>query len=236
MKSLLMSLLSLLLFLLPMRGMAQDASQAGKPHITTEADIPRFTYDVSGSASEVFQNPEAMDDLMKRLRLDIKGLLEDYVIDDRATRKSIHGTLAMIALLEEDYSAAGRHIDLARELEEKQASRAAANLLLRSLLAARQAMDNGQELQWQEALSHALQDRLGSMPWDIVQDEIESIKGQLELMSENLALGIIQSTMDPAVSEKGSLSADLAKQLASMKVYVTMILPDRDTYHSVLTS
>jgi subtilisin family serine protease len=58
--------------------------------------------------------------------------------------------------------------------------------------------------------------------------------GTLELVSENLLIGIIQSQLDPAVEKLGHVSGEVADQLIGMRVFVDVVQPYKDEIVEVL--
>ncbi|MEJ2547672.1 MAG: hypothetical protein P8125_07615, partial [Gemmatimonadota bacterium] len=80
-------------------GPSDDAATAGaesddaRPRITNQDQLPRHTYEVEASASEILTSEDAFAPLAAAVRSDIESLLADYEIEDRATLESLEGTL-----------------------------------------------------------------------------------------------------------------------------------------------
>ena len=49
---------------------------------------------------------------------------------------------------------------------------------------------------------------MNDLPWSVVGDEIESTKGTMEIITENVIRGILQGSVDPVVARTGEASAD----------------------------
>ncbi|MCK4746674.1 MAG: S8 family serine peptidase, partial [Bacteroidales bacterium] len=77
------------------------------------------------------------------------------------------------------------------------------------------------EKAFRESLSASMKD----LPWEIVQDDVESIKGSFEILSENLLVGIYKTQYDPAVKETGKISGDIAEAIIDARITVDKTLP-----------
>jgi len=72
-----------------------------KKVIKSQDDVPRFTYELPASASEVFASKESMDALVVKLQADYEKLLQEYDIQDKSLLKGVYGTLKNIDLYNE---------------------------------------------------------------------------------------------------------------------------------------
>ena len=66
------------------------------------------------------------------------------------------------------------------------------------------------------------------LPRDIVQNEVEQMKGVLEMFSESMLLGLVSAQFAPAVEKSGSISRDLALQLINVQNFLTFTLPVKE--------
>jgi hypothetical protein len=58
----------------------------GKNKVTSQSDLPRFTYPVKGSASGLLQSDDAtFNAFASKVRADVESTLRDYEIADKAT-------------------------------------------------------------------------------------------------------------------------------------------------------
>jgi hypothetical protein len=66
------------------------AQMSGKKIVTSQADLPRFTYPVKGSASELVQADDAaFNAFASKVRTDLDSIFRDYKIADKATMRSL---------------------------------------------------------------------------------------------------------------------------------------------------
>jgi subtilisin family serine protease len=186
-----------------------------KIRVNSLDDLPVHTYPLAGTATEMLDNTAAMAALRAAVKADINADLEKYLIEDTATLQGKHQSLATLALAEGDFPVALHHLDLVRDMEDKEAARLMGGLATRAFIAAKAVAPSGPELV--AAYEKALRADLFALPYDVVQDQVKGGKARSEYLSENLLRGIVQSQMEPAATAMGELNADLALGLIGIR-------------------
>lgn len=212
-------------------GAALLADSAAEEKIKVEKldDLPRQSYEISGTVSELMASEAEFKAFMAQVKADLEGLLDTYAIEDQTTLQRFHGTLRAIAFLEGDYDGYREHLETARSLEEKEATRLTMGLIGSAYIKARQATGGGPEEEaFRTAFRTELAGSLENLPWDLVMDTLEQNKGRMEILSENLILGVVKNQLDPAVEKTGSLSRDQAEQVIGMKNALAIVVPVKD--------
>lgn len=199
-------------------------------------DIPRFTYDVSSTVTELVTSEKAFGPLAREVRADIENLLETYEIEDKTTIKGFLNTLVLLDMLEENYDAARSRLDRIRELQDKPASKLMTGLMTGAIIRARREVGVADEVAYREAFSYRLSEAIEERPWLVIQERIEEYKGRIEVLSENFLLGIIQSQLEPAVEHSGTISGDIANRVISMRYMMEVVLPLKDEIVTVYGS
>ena len=213
---------------------AAASSDGERPRITNQDQLPRHTYEVEGSASEILTSDAAFAPLAAAVRSDIETLLAEYEIEDRATLEGLEGTLLNLDMLEGDYASAQRRIERIRAMQEKPSSRLTTGLVgTAAIAAAREPESAGLEVR-QAAFEEAYRASVADLPWDVVQDDIEQTKGNYEIYSKNLFLGLAASQIQPAIEAQGSVSGDIAQQLIGMRAFTQVFLPYKNQVVEVL--
>jgi subtilisin family serine protease len=205
----------------------------GKEKIESITDLPVRSYPTQLPPSQMIGDPEAMDTLRLQVRVDINDVLDTYQLDDAATLRRFYGMLSTIALLEGRNEDATTYWNKVRELEEKESARYMTGLNGASLVAARKAGEPGTEA-YIAAFAAKYSGLLEAMPWDVVQDAVQSRKGSAEIVTEKLIKGLILSDMDPVVAETGELSDEMAERLLRMQLTVQEYLPVREVQLAAL--
>jgi hypothetical protein len=105
--------------------------------VTSQADLPRFTYPVKGSASDLLQSDDAtFRAFASKVRADLDSTFRDYKIDDKATlRLLLQAKLDLEQLAGQNEAALGTVASLRAE-EEKPAARLTTGLFTSAVLKA----------------------------------------------------------------------------------------------------
>ena len=113
-------LASLLLLLAPFA----SAQSGAKKKVTSQSDLPRFTYPMDQPASELLQADAAtFDAFAAKVRVDLENVFRNYDIADKATMRDLLSTKLDLQQLAGEYSDALATVKQLRELEEKPAAR-----------------------------------------------------------------------------------------------------------------
>jgi hypothetical protein len=197
-------------------------------------DLPRFTYEIGMKPSELLTNDGAIAELSNRVRKDIEGVLDTYEIDDANTLQQYYKNLQTIAMLNGDYEAAVRYIEKIKELEPKEAKKHMMSLLGLSYVEAVEAGKDPGTDEFRAALRENMIRRLDAMPWDVVQELVQRMSAQMQMISDKLLLGIVQSQLDPAVEKAGFLSSDQATQVLHFWSGIKFAVPYKDEVGAAL--
>lgn len=209
-------------------------ADAGKPRITSQDELPRHTYEVRASATDILTSDEAFAPLAAAVRADVEALLADYEIEDRATRESLEGTLLNLDLLAGDLASAEQRIERIRAMQEKPSSRLTTGLVGSAAIAAAREPESAALDRRRAAFEEAYRASVSRLPWDVVQDDVEQTKGNYEIYSPNLFLGLAESQIQPAIDAQGSVSGDIAQQLIGIRALTEVYLPYKDQVVEVL--
>lgn len=209
---------------------AAPAAQA-KIKVDSLDDLPVHSYPLQGTVIDLMNDPQRFAELRTQMRKDLETDLATYDITDAATLQGKYSTLVTLSLLERDYPAVLRYLDLVKDLEDKEAAKVMNGLTARSIIdagagqAGNSTSPDPTSPQFQAAFRDAFAARVNVLPWDVVQDQVKSGKGRAEFMSENLLLGMIQAQVEPAAAAMGALSADLAGTVIGIKYALDTVLP-----------
>ena len=205
------------------------AAAADRIPVRSLEDLPRHAYKVEGKVSALLQDDARFGAFCRAVRADLEGDLAKYDVTDTAALKRFHSTLLSIDLLEgKDDEALGR-VETVRGLEDKEAQRLTSGLTARAWVAARRsAGGDPASPAFRAAFRAALAQQLAPLPADLVRNNIEAMKGRMEIVSPALILGMAQSQLDPVVAGAGEVSADLAAQIVSLGVAMRTVLPFKD--------
>src|SRR5438876_238364 len=98
------------------------AESSAKKKVTSQSDLPRFTYPMDAPASELLQADTAtFDTFAAKVRADLETVFRDYDVADKATMRDLLSAKLNLQQLAGDYSDALVTVKQLRELEEKPA-------------------------------------------------------------------------------------------------------------------
>jgi subtilisin family serine protease len=205
------------------------ATAADKLPVRSLDDLPRHAYKVTGKVSELVQDDALFAAFCGQVRADIEADLARYDIKDAAALRRFDNTLLSLDLLEGRDQDAQARVESLRAREDKEAQRLTTGLTALAWVAARTAA--GADLAtptFRAAFRAALDAQLAPLPIDLVRNNIEALKGRMEIASPALLLGMVQSQIDPVATGAGEISADLAAQVVSLGAALRTVLPLRD--------
>jgi subtilisin family serine protease len=199
-----------------------------KKKINKLDDLPRFDYPIDIKASELLVSENEFNSLAKEVRENILNTLNEYEIEDYTTLKGFYATLRNLDMLEGNYESALDYSEMILLLQEKPADKLMSGIIDISIIEALQNNKSGDEEITRTEFKQNLKARVDVLPWDVVQDDVEQLKGNYEIISENLLVGMIQTQIDPSVEKTKTISGDVAARLIGMRKFIVII----DSYKS----
>lgn len=195
--------------------------------VKTIDDLPRYTYQIEGKASDFLLSDKAYKDFLAKIKANTEADLAKYKITDPTTLQSYYSLLQQIALIEGRDDDALAMIQKVRDLETKESKKLTTGLVLQSLVAAKKASSGGTDkAKFESTFKQTLDAKVRALPWDKVREDITQAKGRAEIVSRDLVLGQIKGGVDPVVeTAKGELSGDLAKGLVGARAAIDAIIP-----------
>jgi subtilisin family serine protease len=209
------------------------AAVAEKTVITEADQLPRIAYPFEGNVIELLNNEAALQGFLDKARTEIERQLEEFDIQDNGTVRGYETTLRTLDFLEGDYESALERIGKIREMMEKPSDKLTSGLLLQSVIDVYTAEDPVSPEDIADAFTAAYAPRINALPWDVVQDDIESTNGSFQIISEALYLGGLENTMQNAVDQTGELSLGDVTSLASIRLMIDHVLPLKDAVVAV---
>ena len=217
-------------------GLLAAAGLAQKPKITSQDQLPRFSYPFTGNVTAVLTHDAVYEKLASAVRADLEKLLNDYEIEDRSTLQDILGTFLALEVHAGRSAAALERVAAIRRLDEKPAARLTGGLLSESIILTRQSGEFADEAAFRAAFKKTYAEKLAALPWAVVGDVIKQTKGNAEIMTEALVVGNLTSQFQPGVDKTGQVSGEVARVLLAQRTNVTHYLPLKAERVAVLTA
>jgi subtilisin family serine protease len=207
-----------------------------RQRIERAADLPRFSYPISGKLEQVVRDAAAFASLAAAVRRDTESVLASYDIADKAARRQLLGVLTQLDYLEGRYDDALKRTAEIRALQDKPADKLLSGYQMRAMIAARQGPGNTTTDAWRKAVAAAIGAELKAMPYEVIANDVKSSKGRFETLGETLLLGGVREVLQPAVDKTGALSSDLAPRVIGARYGLIVSLPLKQTLIDVLAA
>ncbi len=215
---------------------ASSAFAQAKPRIARLDDLPRYTYAATGTAAEVVTNAAVFQAIADKAGTDIAADLGKYQIDDKTTLKRLKSALLGLSQLAGKDDETLKLIEEIRALEDKPGLKLTTGIVSEARVEAKRRAGSTTGDTFRAAFREALSRKVNSLPWATVQNEIRELKGNIEIRSASLLLGIVSAQIEPVVLANKALSRELAEQLISMRAALVIQLPLKDDILNVLES
>lgn len=214
---------------------AAPAVQAAEKKVVTSSDqLPRRQYAIPKLPSELLDAPKAeLDAVVAAADRDLEADLATLDIRDRAARTGMMMARAQFAIHRGDYAAAQAFLRDIRAQQEKEADKLTSGTSLENVLAARIA--GGDEAAQRARVRASLASAYGAMPWPVVGNNLKNAKASLELMSREVLLGSVRTSLDPPAKNLGlNVPANVVTAIVSIRNNLQHVLPFRDDIVAVV--
>ena len=206
---------SLTWLLLLVATFAQSQSN-GKKKVSSQADLPRFSYPLTVPASDLVQADDAtFDAFASKVRADLDTILRDYDIDDKSTMRTLLAVKLDLQELAGDYQSGLQTIETLRALQEKPAAKLLAFLYPRARMQAAIDVKATHGPAYDQAFTKHYGEAIDALPWDVVQDQTKAAYGGSRLYTKAVAVGNVKTeprSGSPEIGctrQSGSVGSDL---------------------------
>ena len=217
-------------FLLP----ALSFGQAPKKKITRAADVPQFQYSVKGKVEDLVKSEDAFRPLGAQIRKDVESILRDYHFEDTATKRRLLTVIAALDLLDGHDDTARQRLTEIKALEEKPAAKLLSRMIGFAILDARRESRDRNSPAYRQAAYGSVRRSLEGLPFDVVQNDLKSMRAGFQIVSEAFMIGQLRARLDPVVAKTGALSSDMAFTLPEIRGFFVEVLLVKDTFNETL--
>jgi hypothetical protein len=198
-----------------------SAQTAPKKVVTTEADLPRFSYPVVGDVQHLLNMPTNEFSAFSRpIRADIDNTLRDYDIQDHAAHRKLLRARLELELLSGDNTAALDTIQQIRALEDKPVAKLTSALTEEAIVHARIANPDAATGACPAGYQPAYEKSVQALPWPVAGDFMKHQKSFDGLMSKPFFAGVADSELGPTISKEHALTLTGAETLFQMRVLI----------------
>ncbi len=215
-----------------------SAQAVAKKAVKTLDDLPRFTYPVTGTATDLVKaDDKTFDAFAAKVRADVDGVLAQYDIQDHGELRSLLTTRLLLQMLSgtED-KAALETIAQIRALEDKPDAKLLSGLRSEALLKAHAATGQTGGPDFERVYAKAYADSLAALPWTVVGNRIKEAKSSAQIVSESVVLGRIQANVEPAVARSHEVSSELADAIIGARFTLKQVVPLKSATVALLSA
>jgi subtilisin family serine protease len=211
------------------------AQNVAKKKVTSQSDLPRFTYRMSMPASELLQGDAAtFRAFADEVDADLTTILRDYDISDSSTLRGLLGIKADLQQLSGDDQGALKTVQDLRAMQDKPAAKLTARLRSEAELQAAVQTGSTSGPEYEQAFRRFYEEAVNKLPWDVVQDWAKAAWAQSKTLSRAGLIGMAKAELDPAVEKSKALSNDQAWDLVDIRTTLQFGIPEKDLLAQVL--
>ena len=202
------------------------AQGAAKKKVTSQSDLPRFSYPLTTPASELVQADSAtFDAFSSKVRADLTAVFRDYDIADKASMRNLLFTKMTLQQLAGEYPEALETVKTVRAMEDKPSAKLTSGLLVESELAAAIETKSTSGAAYEQAFTKSYSEAVDKLPWDTVQDSMKAAWAGAKLRTKASLIAFVKTELDPAVEKSKALSGDQAWDLVAVRRAIQFDLP-----------
>jgi subtilisin family serine protease len=200
------------------------AQTSGKKKVISQADLPRFTYPVKGSASDLLQSDDAtFNAFASKVRADLDSTFRDYEIYDKSTLRLLLQAKLDLQQLAGENQAALETLASLRAEEEKPAARLTTGLFTSAVLKAEIETKSSSGPDFEKSFAKYYHEAIDPLPWAVVRDSVRSQLSDDQLVGKAHVMGTVQTDIDPSVAKSGTVDALQAWQLIGYRNYLQFL-------------
>ncbi len=197
---------------------------SGKKKVASQADLPRFTYPVKGSASDLLQSDDAtFNPFASKVRADLDSTFRDYEIDDKSTLRLLLQAKLDSQQFADENQAALETVASLRGEEEKPAARLTTGLFTSAVLKAAIETQSSSGPDFEKSFAKYYREAIDPLPWALVEDSVRSQLKYDWLASKAYVIGKVKTEIDPSVAKSGTVDALQAWQLIGYRNYFQFV-------------
>jgi subtilisin family serine protease len=202
------------------------AQSGAKKKVTSQSDLPRFTYPMDKPASELLQADAAtFNAFAAKVRADLEIVFRDYDISDKSTMRDLLYARLNLQQLAGEYPEGLETVKQIRDLEDKPAAKLTSGIYAEAWLKAAIETKSTSGSAFEQAFTKNYAAAVNPLPWDVVQDTMKSGWSRAKLASAANMVGFVKTELDPAVAKSKALSNDEAWDLIGVRRAIQFDIP-----------
>jgi len=199
---------------------------SGRKRVGNQSDLPRFTYSLTGPASDLVQaDATTFNTFAAKVKVDLDSIFRDYEIEDKATlRRLLSARLNLQQAAGENQLALETLASLLK-LAEKPTDDLQQRVATKSLLQAAIETNGTSGTDFEEAFRRYFREAWDALPANVAQDTARSLLAGTAMFNSAVLIGQVKADFDPAVQKSGVLDNWDAWTLIGIRNTLKIYLP-----------
>lgn len=214
-----------------------SAQPSPKKVITTEADLPPFSYPVEGDVQRLLNLPDAdFLTFARPLRSDVEDTLRDYKINDHAAHRKLLQARLNLQLLSGENAAALNTIQEIRALEDKPVAKLTSALNEQAIAQSRLSDAGSAAEACPAGYQAAFAKNVQALPWPVVGAYMKERKSFAGMMTRPFFAGVTDSELSPMLASAHALNLAGAERVLQARVAIKFLVACRQPTIATLTA
>lgn len=197
---------------------------SGKKKVASQADLPRFTYPIKGSASDLLQSDDAtFNAFAAKVRVDLDSVFRDYEIGDKSTLRLLLQAKLDLQQLAGENQVALETVAALRAEEEKPVERLTTGLFTSAVLKAAIETKSSSGPDFEKSFAKHYHEAIDPLPWEVVQDSVRSQLSDDQLVGKAYVVGTVKTDIDPSIAKSGTVDALRAWKLIGYRNFLQFL-------------
>ena len=212
------------------------AAAVQKTVITSADQLPRRSYQLTGTVAELLEDDAQLTRLAKELKANLLADLEKLDIQDKATLAGYHASLAILHAFLDEPAKALAQIPVMRDLETKPATRLTTGLFLESWARTKLQAPDESSPRFKELFERTLAAAYAPLSYADIREHVESNRSQTAMISAELVLGSAQTLQTVLDNTGGTVPEGVVFGLIGIRFALDHRIPLKEQMLRVYTS
>jgi len=198
------------------------ALAAAKPVISNASEFPAAVVELPAKPSVlVLEGGPAVIKIQNDIDDYVEMLFKEYDIPDVGTRRELLAMQLQVAFAEKRWDTVIELTDQLRALEDKPSSKAMDGIISTSYARAAKAVGEDSP-QFGDRFSQEFEIAVSKLDWAVVQDELQSMRGEYQTMTRDLVIGSLQMLDSAAAAQNNKVGPEFAVFILSARQTLTL--------------
>ena len=182
------------------------SQMSGKKKVSNQSDLPRFTYSITGSASDLVQADAAnFKPFAAKVKTDLDSIFRNYDIEDKATLRTLLTARVNLQAAAGENQLALETIESLLKLGEKPTDSLETKVAIKPALQAALETNSTSGPAFDRAYRKYFREAWDALPLDVGWDTARNVIAGSTVFTSAALIGEVKADFDPAIQKSGVL-------------------------------